>query len=441
MDKMGDEQIVSVRDQPPGSHELLLLLGAGSSMSPIPSVGDLTARLLDWRLVREPSSDVPLGFGGNVFWEHRDSDDLPRDGRTPLFAALQRIVATAYPNRRPDFEELIGLCEELGRILPLNGAPEFWRPPVSAFLRLVDDLQHFNGSPQRRSPIDTDVGTQLLGVAEEACWQVLSWVADACDEVAAPDKEPIAQGLRSLAENHILRVFSLNYDDQAFHSGLDFYTGFEDHGSGQPQEFRPAHPWPREKHMLLQLHGSVLFRMAPGGLLRRFTSRRDARTFGPLAPSSVGSMITGNGKAEKLLGQPYGTYHHMFREELLRCPRWLIIGYGFRDLHINRVLEQARTVHRAAGRVCRVVLVDYSAELRETGKVRLLSHDPDGAALSKKLMPVFSDAARYVIDTSIPTRASKGQLLAAGNDLLISLDGTKVALAEQLPQIIRFLGD
>jgi hypothetical protein len=70
-------------------------------------------------------------------------------------------------------------------------------------------------------------------------------------------------------------------------------------------------------------------------------------------------MITGLRKADKTLARPFGTYMHVFREELLRVPRWLIVGYGFVDEHVNRAMAQARANWAQRGQPVRAVIVNW----------------------------------------------------------------------------------
>ena len=95
--------------------------------------------------------------------------------------------------------------------------------------------------------------------------------------------------------------------------------------------FRPKYPWPRGRHVLCQLHGSVLF--GTGSEEERFevvrlASRdeaaraRQVRGSGPRFmdghQGGDAPMITGLRKADKTMPRPFGTYMHVMRDELLR---------------------------------------------------------------------------------------------------------------------------
>lgn len=70
----------------------------------------------------------------------------------------------------------------------------------------------------------------------------------------------------------------------------------------------------------------------------------------------AGPIITGQRKPDKLLAYPYSTYQTVLHDAVLNNPRLLIAGYGFGDLHFNRVLSRLTRVH---GDNRRVVIIDF----------------------------------------------------------------------------------
>ena len=128
---------------------------------------------------------------------------------------------------------------------------------------------------------------------------------------------------------------------------------------------------------ILHLHGSVFFGYPHPDVsnrfsfedqhedLYRFDSHDVARRmwFGRSTNQAqagesaiAGPIITGQRKPDKLLGYPYSTYQAVLHNTLLRNPRLLIAGYGFGDLHFNRLLNRLTRIH---GDNRRVVLVAY----------------------------------------------------------------------------------
>jgi hypothetical protein len=128
---------------------------------------------------------------------------------------------------------------------------------------------------------------------------------------------------------------------------------------------------------ILHLHGSVFFGYPHPDIsnrfpfedqhedLYRFDSHDVARRmwFGRSTNQAqagesaiAGPIITGQRKPDKLLGYPYSAYQAVLHSALLRNPRLLIAGYGFGDLHFNRLLNRLTRIH---GDDRRVVLIAY----------------------------------------------------------------------------------
>lgn len=77
-------------------------------------------------------------------------------------------------------------------------------------------------------------------------------------------------------------------------------------------------------------------------------------------------MVTGRNKLQSLVGLPYSSHMSMFRRQAFTSHRWLIVGYGGGDYHINAVLTQAFLKHQLAGDPISIVFVDKK-DLTQTG--------------------------------------------------------------------------
>ena len=153
------------------------------------------------------------------------------------------------------------------------------------------------------------------------------------------------------------------------------------------------------------------------------------RHIAPVAP-----IVTALRKADAILREPYAQYAHVFREEALACDRWLIIGYGGGDDHINSVLSQARRHWRESGREHRVLVVGNS-EVRAGGESLFgaMEQRPESGLGSE--MWLFEEET-YPLNALIhPFRVS--QINAT---LGVTLDGVDWAMGEALPSVMRFLG-
>ncbi|MCL6613236.1 MAG: SIR2 family protein [Firmicutes bacterium] len=167
--------------------------------------------------------------------------------------------------------------------------------------------------------------------------------------------------------NFPLRIFSLNYDlcierlEQ-----LDFHieTGFEDNG---PQyfwdrgrfEYSESGPPPPQIY-LYKIHGSINW-------------KRDKTTQNLYAVEQTESVEPEQmelifGRDFKLeAADPYLFYVYEFRRHSLTAKLIVIIGYGFADSHINKILSQTMKENEP----CRLLIVCNCNDERETQKKKI----------------------------------------------------------------------
>lgn len=407
---------------------LSVLLGAGASLPYISGVHDLTERLVAWGRYRVP------GIGDDT---HSTQSPLAERGssdtRTPFFRGLRQILGSGYRDGETglSFEHLIHVCDELAHVLPNKRDDRFrWMP--RSFFQLRDEYAAWGGAH-----------VPLALIAEEARYFILEHIADECDLVAEPS--PISTGLGTLADRFLLGVHSLNYDTLGIPADLDVYTGF-DKDTGY---FHPRYPWPNDVDTFVQLHGSVLWGLVDAEILAfdcidKARANRESQAIHrvfqdghalPLAP-----MVTGLRKADIVLERPYGTYFHSFRDHFLATPRWLIIGYGFGDPHVNRVLQQAWASWAMRGTSARAVVIDHLPS-GDRNVIAPGSEDTRGwAKVGRLLSPVF----RQELDPQWHLRDSRpfpaeGLVEVGNGHLAVQFDGGDVAMTAGLGDIARFL--
>jgi hypothetical protein len=394
------------------SPKLLVLLGAGGSHGYGPSTQWLTERLLASRsgvhgaqLFRRVRQILKRSLSIKSSW----SDDFIFD---------------------PNFEEIIQAVDDIASLLPGS------RSLLTPFVRLSGALKPLK--PQRK---------RYVRYATRAREFILRETNRFCDRSPDPRERELVKGMNSLAARSRLRVMSLNYDDLVGAAGIDFHTGFSDDGP-KFQSFAPPNPWPEDRHLWCQLHGSVLFRVKPE--VREIVRYRDRhraaqckwvdidwlsyqdRHLAPLSP-----LITGLRKADAIQSQPYASYAHALREEAFSCDRWLIIGYGGGDEHINNTLLQARDHWLRSGREHRVVIVGYYPydklwEPRLGGLVHA-SEDYDWTGIGSVMW--FFDRELFTRDFALPQR----RLTPTGKGTALNLDGVDWAMGEGLPAVLKFL--
>ncbi len=267
------------------------------------------------------------------------------DSTSPFFASLAaRLHEVLDDQAEPasiNFEQLIDVADELAHCLrDPHSVTSLNRWRLYQFFRVHESRVAWEQSK-----------TPLRQIAERARIYLLNEMAAAVD--ALDRAPPLVSGLSALSQDVVLKLSSLNYDDLPFLTNIRWVTGFNDAGA-----FDPATEWEHGDHTLPQLHGSVRWATIGSNMIW-FHSRDDARKEwgtigqmsaargyqdGRIAPYSP--MITGLRKADAIIDEPYATYFHLFRRQFFSCNRWLIIGYGFADRHINSVLRHAWTAWR-----------------------------------------------------------------------------------------------
>lgn len=70
-------------------------------------------------------------------------------------------------------------------------------------------------------------------------------------------------------------------------------------------------------------------------------------------------MVTGHQKTRHLMGPPYSSYMAAFRRTAFLADRWLVIGYGGQDPHVNATLKQGLALHVAQRRPLTMAVISH----------------------------------------------------------------------------------
>jgi hypothetical protein len=162
---------------------------------------------------------------------------------------------------------------------------------------------------------------------------------------AVKDYAALISGLRVSFDTGI---YNLNYDSAALEAWPEAYTGFSEDGSFEPELIHQRVDW----DFLYHLHGSVhhsLRHPHGGGICWRkdlnqdnffdtpVNSTNDRRSEG--RAFSRGTLIAGGYKLDQLLVEPFHSLHASLVRHIYSADAFLLGGYGFTDVHINRALQ------------------------------------------------------------------------------------------------------
>ena len=152
-----------------------------------------------------------------------------------------------------------------------------------------------------------------------------------------------------LRESFEVGIYNLNYDTAAISAWPEAYTGFGETGLFEPTVVHQRAEW----NFVYHLHGSVHHSLNTehGGDIRWRSVLRDTANFfdNPVSSAndkrseeklfSRATLIAGGFKLDQLLVEPFHSFHATLVRHIYAADAFLIGGYGFADVHINRALQ------------------------------------------------------------------------------------------------------
>lgn len=318
-----------------GRRTIALIVGAGAS---IPAGAPSTRELLDTVLSAFPTEFVTIDV-------NRNETRRP----VPLAALLQERIQEMGEGEA-DFELVMACLEEMisynmpGRVLPT-----FTQPRASFEAVLVPGMLQAAYESAIRAIVMTfhsRVRRTLEGV--QAALSLTHLV-------------------RALAGEARIVLSTLNYDT-LLDDALFWFDGFTSVPGWGFAEFEPLLWLEQEKnhHLLMHLHGSMRFGFRPAVAWARATPFSEPVQYPSIdlaadsvfrsstgSPSADGLLlpatpiIAGGHKSPKLLHnvRPYAYYNATALREIANADALLIIGYGFRDEHVNVWIDEYMRVH------------------------------------------------------------------------------------------------
>jgi hypothetical protein len=152
--------------------------------------------------------------------------------------------------------------------------------------------------------------------------------------------------LAQLREDFDVGIYNLNYDNVAVTAWPEAFTGFPD-GKFDPRAVGTRREW----DFIYHVHGSVHYSFCDPPFTRALEWRSLDRTdfvdcrdgnpelvsgFLPMQPTT---LVAGGYKLDQLLADPAQTFHASLVRHAHEADAFLIVGYGFGDVHVNRALR------------------------------------------------------------------------------------------------------
>lgn len=172
---------------------------------------------------------------------------------------------------------------------------------------------------------------------------------------------PLSNFLEKLRQDHLIRIYTTNYDDFLWQAADDLCTGFHNVPGRGFKSFDPEQFWQSaDTDCLCYLHGSVHLGYViwpPAGpdmkALYWFDDLDEASRHSAWTGSGNQRMdgnevvpapiITGLNKLSRLQSAPFSHYYASMARDALAADIVYVIGSGLADLHLNTWLSDARS--------------------------------------------------------------------------------------------------
>jgi hypothetical protein len=346
---------------------LVVIVGAGASVrAGISSTADLTRRVKDALPVIEVPGVVAGPRGGVA--------RLPSSRFPSMADILDQGLRSDYGSDY-DYERILHALEELEPFLGArynpDGSPLADTPVLGSFAELMRRFECIDDESVIRT-----ARLEMLKLVHRI-------VGGDCDyptepHTATPAREQLGRLFAVLVQRYRLVAITFNYDDLLDRMPLQWQDGFTIPVSDKFCWLFSPDAWSgfvedESANLLIHLHGSVRYGHRPQEthttIFTRFAeparydyltaaqdSVADSATSGTSADGAVADasyIVSGLRKASKLAynARPYGYYYRSVMDFLPKARRLLVLGYGWRDAHVNTWVNEygaLRGDHRTA---------------------------------------------------------------------------------------------
>ncbi len=329
--------------------KLLIIAGAGASIEfGMPSTQGISEILRNRRVQKIKD--------GRMLFNEIESEIKKYYGAAPKKCLIKKT----------NYEEVLYVLYYLDTLYDPNN-----KNPMMALVRPFSD-ESFIKKLKREIPRYSS--SELSNILID---ELLRFFRDKCKDIQKKftnELDKLKCLLNRLSDKYEIGIISLNYDDIFYQAKPDLFTGFNPSGEFNPIEVINRSEW----NFIYNIHGSVHFDMEQSGselhkifwrdLYYKYSGNAFGRnlintTEGIDLPNSV--IITGYEKAIQIQRMPFRTYYSMLDKLIFDADKFLTIGYGFADFHINNAL---RLINENRKR--NVVIIDYSDDDADLTEVR-----------------------------------------------------------------------
>ena len=202
--------------------------------------------------------------------------------------------------------------------------------------------------------------------------KLLIYIRKKCLTLNKDKKEELnkaKQFFTDLKEDYDLGFVNLNYDNVLLNVLPDLSTGFNPENG----EFDKTEFYNNKWNFCYHLHGSIHFNMTSDGPLahniiwekdldENFKTRALNRNVNFTSEGNYhlnSTIISGLDKANQLLRAPFRQYYMKIDSLINESDAILFIGYGFNDMHLNKIFPDHRY---SPNKKRNVVVIDYATE-------------------------------------------------------------------------------
>ncbi len=312
-----------------GKSKLLVILGAGSSSDcGMPSVCDINERMKGWSRECEPTTGLSGDSGRGIF--------------NVLWKIVEAYYGSNHYNIGANYERILGEMTALASWLTPSPFGNVLRAavrdgaPVSAF-GLPPETEKYS----YRHLIIREQGFLLEKLAK---------YMRECSKSLEMESSPFfayQNIFLKLREQFDLGIYNLNYDNVARSAWPEAFHGFNSRGIFDPLCVSLRREW----DFIYHLHGSVhhcisspTYKPSLAWKNNLHDSFEDYKPPIPdmaqdFRPIPMTTLIAGSFKLNQILAEPYQTFYAALVRHVQEADAILIAGYGFGDLHVNRVLR------------------------------------------------------------------------------------------------------